>query len=985
MPENEFQKNNQELNKSNKTQEEINKKIKEGASLSKSMQDTLKKQADTLGKSEKSLKGMNSAAKNLNQEMSNVGKSTKKEASDTKNILTGRKALNAKIMEQVGFASKNAKVMNDTMTYQKKYQKALAQANQTFVRGTDASKRMNKTINTMRDQTRGMTDDQLKLLGVIGKEGEEKLAIQKFDASLIKNARLREVREGKNGKLIQGHNQGYADIVEGMLKTRQVGIDIAKTFGDIGKESFQAVDTEDRRKEILEEMESIGNRYFGANKKRGQELIAEKQTELDKLKILQTQSDVAKRRDELVKAGQKFITAPFEKLQGIMESFPGGGLMSTIVGVDSQMNTFIDDTRDALKGVFEDPSPENLAKQMDIIQNSGMKAITGLLQGFQQFFTLIGNNPMFALVAAIIAAGGAMKAFYGGTLETRKELGITTVDSIKLQHTLNKSAMAFKLMGVSAEDVKGISDGIMDNMGGVSEVTDDTVMGFVELNAHFGIAGEQAVQLAVALESVGAASTQAAQSQLESIGHLARQNGVAPAKIMSDMASDMEFFSSFAQQGGGNIAKAAISARKLGLNMASVSKMSESLLSFEESINAQMEAQVLTGKNINTDKARQMALAGDLDGMQREITKQVGTAAEFDKMNVVQRQALAQAFGVSVQDLSKMVVNQDKLNKMTDSQKKRQDLIADIMEQIGKAGTELMGAFKALIPLVIGVLSPFILIAGIIGGLLVGLGKIIGFMNELNVLGVGLGDVMMFAAGAALLFKGNLFGGMASGFKKLTGGISSVASKLTGGGAAGADGAAGGGMGKSLEKGGKGMGAGLKGLSKGVGAFANPKVILGLAAVTVALIGMGYALKLAAPGIKAFGEAMGTIIGSVASGISTIIGAIGDFAVKLMTIASPTMALGLFATAAGFTALAGSMAMFAGAGLLALPALLALTAFNAVTGAGGGGGGENTTDTLLKEQITELKKMNTKLDMVTSNTKKGADEAKSLNSSVIMA
>ena len=77
--------------------------------------------------------------------------------------------------------------------------------------------------------------------------------------------------------------------------------------------------------------------------------------------------------------------------------------------------------------------------------------------------------------------------------------------------------------------------------------------------------------------------------------------------------------------------------------------------------------------------------------------------------------------------------------------------------------------------------------------------------------------------------------------------------------------------------------------------------------------------------------------------------------------------------------------MFAGAGLLALPALLALTAFNAVTGAGGGGGGENTTDTLLKEQITELKKMNAKLDMVTSNTKKGADEARSLNSSVIMA
>ena len=140
------------------------------------------------------------------------------------------------------------------------------------------------------------------------------------------------------------------------------------------------------------------------------------------------------------------------------------------------------------------------------------------------------------------------------------------------------------------------------------------------------------------------------------------------------------------------------------------------------------------------------------------------------------------------------------------------------------------------------------------------------FLNtKFEYAGTILGSLVALATAFALKMKlaGTNVGG---GLMKSLGGVkdklkSAVSGGTPGGGVGGVD---------ELAKSGPGVGKGMKSLSKGVGAFANPKVALGLAALTVALIGVGFALKLAAPGIKAFGEAMGTIIGSIAM-ISNII------------------------------------------------------------------------------------------------------------------
>jgi phage-related protein len=156
------------------------------------------------------------------------------------------------------------------------------------------------------------------------------------------------------------------------------------------------------------------------------------------------------------------------------------------------------------------------------------------------------------------------------------------------------------------------------------------------------------------------------------------------------MTADMGTFSRFGKEGGKNLAEAAIMARKLGTSLESMAATSDALLDFESNINDQMEASMLLGRSINMDKARELALAGDIAGQEREILKQIGTQAQWEKMNVVQRDALAKATGKSTQDLSTMLANQANLNSMTATERANKEAMQKSDEKMN-AGMEAAG------------------------------------------------------------------------------------------------------------------------------------------------------------------------------------------------------------------------------------------------------------------------------------------------------
>ena len=118
------------------------------------------------------------------------------------------------------------------------------------------------------------------------------------------------------------------------------------------------------------------------------------------------------------------------------------------------------------------------------------------------------------------------------------------------------------------------------------------------------------------------------------------------------------------------LADAVAQAKSLGLEMAQLEKIADGLLNFEQSIGSELEAELLTGRQLNLEQARYYALMGKTGDLAKELSTQLGSAEEFGKMNVIQQEALAKSFGMSREELAKSLFIQDQLKGATGEEAK---------------------------------------------------------------------------------------------------------------------------------------------------------------------------------------------------------------------------------------------------------------------------------------------------------------------------
>jgi len=271
-------------------------------------------------------------------------------------------------------------------------------------------------------------------------------------------------------------------------------------------------------------------------------------------------------------------------------------------------------------------------------------------------FSLLAKTPL-GILGIVIAIASALAAVVKEVTDTRKELGTSLATSVKITAQTKALGFAAKAYGLDVEDIKSAQAAIRNDLGASVHEAANLSLSFARTAAATGQTSEELSGTLSLMESISSSSREVLLNQIKSNAAMIEAAGVAPALVMKDLATNAGFFAEFAKDGGMNIINAGVAARKLGLEMSTVASISNSLLDFETSIEGQMEASLLLGRQINLDKARQLALAGDQEGVMKEILKAVGGEAEFNKMNVIQRRALAKSVGVDVEQLSRLVRN----------------------------------------------------------------------------------------------------------------------------------------------------------------------------------------------------------------------------------------------------------------------------------------------------------------------------------------
>ena len=134
------------------------------------------------------------------------------------------------------------------------------------------------------------------------------------------------------------------------------------------------------------------------------------------------------------------------------------------------------------------------------------------------------------------------------------------------------------------------------------------------------------------------------------------------------------------------LADAVVQAKKFGLTLEQVDKTGESLLNWESSIENELKAELITGKQLNLERARAAALTGDQATLMQEVASQAGSLAEFQDMNVIAQKSLAEAFGMSRDEMADMLLKQEAINKYGS---KAEELNAQQLKDFEKQGGSL--------------------------------------------------------------------------------------------------------------------------------------------------------------------------------------------------------------------------------------------------------------------------------------------------------
>lgn len=300
---------------------------------------------------------------------------------------------------------------------------------------------------------------------------------------------------------------------------------------------------------------------------------------------------------------------------------------------------------------------------------AGMKAFTGeISEGISGF--LKGGGPLLIglqlIVKAIQFFVDAMFAADERVTKLAKGMMLTKDEARGVYNSLKDTKFEIDSIYNTTKDVTEAYTDLVELTGFVTSATNDMVEAQIILTKNLGLSKEEAfgVQEAfVAFNLEADKGMDIIKNQV--IGFTAQNKLIVSNKtVFSDIAKTSKLIQINFKDNLGGLVKTTLEAKKLGLSLDQVRKIGDSLLDFEQSISSELEAELLTGKDLNLERARAYALNHDIAGLTQEMTKQGITQEYFANLNAVQQESLAKAYGMQADEMADMLYKAKVLEKV---------------------------------------------------------------------------------------------------------------------------------------------------------------------------------------------------------------------------------------------------------------------------------------------------------------------------------
>ena len=272
----------------------------------------------------------------------------------------------------------------------------------------------------------------------------------------------------------------------------------------------------------------------------------------------------------------------------------------------------------------------------------------------------------FVFLIATIKAG---LDFDKQTVGLAKGLGLSRSEGKMLRNEFTRMATDLNEVAITSTEMRTGFDLVNNALGTSSTIIrEDIVVEAGRMQKLLGMSDEAIASFARHANRSGKDMKEVKLEAHGAIAAVERESGIRQnhIKIFEKIGKVTGQIS--AQLGGdpARIGAAIAKANELGMELEDVAAAGKQLLNFEQSISNELEAELLTGKQLNLERARLAALTGDYETLTEEINKNVGDFHDFSKMNVLQQEALAKSVGMTADQLSNQLMKKADLKQLAE-------------------------------------------------------------------------------------------------------------------------------------------------------------------------------------------------------------------------------------------------------------------------------------------------------------------------------